>query len=567
MKNLIDLKGKPFYLNDEQIEWVEQTRDTMTDDEKAEQLFCPLLFTNHPDAVRGIIGSHNYGAVMFRGGDAKEIQTAINVMQETAKIPLLVAANLEDGGNGIANEGTYMGRQMLIAATDDEQKAYQLGKICGKEGAAVGVNWAFAPVLDIDTCFRSPITNVRTYGSDVERVIRMGSNYLLGLNEEGLIPSIKHFPGDGQDERDQHLLTSVNSLSLEEWEKSYGKIYRKMIEDGAMTTMVGHIAMPAMEEKFDGKPCMEVIPSSCSKNVMTGYLRGELGFNGLISTDASPMVGLTSNTIRSVAVPAAIENGADIFLFGKDLDEDVKYMKAGIADGRLSKERLDEAVTRILAVKAALHLPEKTADGSIFKTEADLTVLGNQEHVTWAKECADQAVTLVKDTTNLLPLSAAKTKRVLLEILGDFDSNDRVKEQFKSLLEKEGFEVTEYVPETMETIFIDGSTEAFKAKYDLVFYIGNIENASNKTVSRIHWHTLFGAGNNLPWFAKEVPTIFVSVGNPYHLFDVPMIHTYINGYCHSSYVIDAVIEKVMGRSEFKGISPIDPFCGRWDTRL
>ena len=340
-----------------------------------------------------------------------------------------------------------------------------------------------------------------------------------------------------------------------------------MIEDGAMTAMVGHIAMPAMEEKFDGRPCEKVIPASCSKNIMTGYLRGVLGFNGLISTDASPMVGLTSNTIRREAVPDCIENGADVLLFGKDLDEDVRFMKEGIASGRLSKKRLDEAVTRILATKAALHLPEKKADGSIFRTDDDLKAIGTEEHIAWAKECADHGVTLVKDTVNLLPLSPEKHKKVLFELLGDFPSNDRVRKQFISLLEKEGFEVTEYVPETMETIFNDADVEGFREKYDLVFYVGNIENASNKTVARINWHTLFGAGNNLPWFAKEVPCIFVSVGNPYHLLDVPMIHTYINGYCHSSYVIDAIMKKVMGRSEFRGISPVDPFCGRWDTKL
>ena len=173
----------------------------------------------------------------------------------------------------------------------------------------------------------------------------------------------------------------------------------------------------------------------------------------------------------------------------------------------------------------------------------------------------------MKDTVSLLPLSVEKHKRVLFELLGDFPSNDRVKEQFLSLLKKEGFEVTEYVPETLETIFEDSEVETFKSKYDLVIYVGNIENASNKTTARINWHTLFGAGNNIPWFAQEVPTMFISVGNPYHLQDVPMIHTYINGYCHSPYVIDAVVDKIMGRSEFKGISPINPFCGLWDARL
>ena len=564
---MIDLKAKPFYLNEKQIAWVNGTRDAMTDDEKAEQLFCPMLPFTDVNAIKGMFGGHSYGAVMFRAAPAKECMAAINTLQELSKIPMLIAANFEDGGNGIMPEGTYMGRQMLIAATDDDEKAYQLGRICGAEGRAVGANWAFAPVLDIDFNYHNPITNVRTYGSDYTRTIRMGQNYIKGLTEGGLIPSIKHFPGDGVDERDQHLVTSVNTLSIDEWEASYGRVYRAMIEDGAMTAMVGHIAMPAMEEKFDGRPCEKVIPGSCSKNIMTNYLRGVLGFNGLISTDASPMVGLTSNTVRREAVPMCIENGADVLLFTKDLDEDVRYMKEGIADGRLSRRRLDDAVTRILAAKAALHLPEAKEDGSIFRSEADLAAVGSKKHAGWAKECADLGVTLVKDTVNLLPLHPQKHRKVLFELLGDFPSNERVRAQFLALLEKEGFEVTEYVPETMETIFNDSEVEVFKEKYDLVFYVANIENASNKTVARINWHTLFGAGNNLPWFAQEVPTIFVSVGNPYHLLDVPMIHTYINGYCHSPHVIDAIVEKVMGRSTFKGKSPVDPFCGRWDTRL
>jgi beta-N-acetylhexosaminidase len=362
-------------------------------------------------------------------------------------------------------------------------------------------------------------------------------------------------------------MTSVNSLTLEEWEESFGKIYRTLIEDGAMTVMVGHIAMPAMEEYFDKKPCTKVIPASVSKNVVSGYLRGELGFNGLISTDASPMVGLTSVTQRKTAVPSAIENGCDVFLFARDLEEDLEYMKEGLKNGLLSEQRLNEAVTRILATKAAMRLPKQQKDCELHRTEEDLTVLQSKEHVAWAKECATEAVTLVKDTQMLLPLNADKYKKVLLEILGDFPSNERVYKQFETLLKKEGFYVTKYIPETMQTIFQDTKVADFKAKYDLVIYIGNIENASSKTVARINWHTLFGAGNNLPWFADEVPTMFISVGNPYHLFDVPMIKTYINGYCNSPYVIDTVIDKIMGRSEFKGQSPVDAFCGVWDTRL
>jgi len=563
---MVDLKSKPFYLDDEQIEWVNETRDAMTDQEKAEQLFCPLMFSDDENVLRGIISSHNFGGVMFRTGVAQKVQKNLNEMQKVSKVPLLIAANLEEGGCGVAVEGTSMGRQMLVAATDNENRAYQLGKICGREGGALGFNWSFAPVVDIDKNYHNPITNVRTYGSDVNRVIRMGKNYIKGLTEEGLAPCIKHFPGDGVDERDQHLLTSVNSLSIEEWEASYGQVYRSLIEDGALTAMVGHIAMPAMEEKLSGKECNEVIPASLSKNVMTGYLRGELGFNGLISTDASPMVGFLSNSTRREGVPGCIENGADMLLFNKDVDEDIMYMVEGIKNGLLSRERLDDAVTRILATKAALNLNKKKEDGSIYNQPEAAQVVGCREHKAWANEVADEGITLVKKLENTLPLSPAKTKKVLLEILGEGD-NERVKNHVLNRLEAEGFDVTLYIPETPETIFLDGKVEDFKAKYDLVLYVSNVETASNKTVARINWHTLFGAGNNLPWFVKEVPTVFVSLGNPYHLLDVPMMKCFINSYSNADHVIDATMDKLLGKSDFKGVSPVDAFCGRWDTRL
>lgn len=557
---VVDLKAKPFYLNDVQRRWVEATLNGMTVQEKIEQVMFPLSYTTDEEYLADKVQRNQYGGLMFRAGDAAKTQAAINAVQKASKIPMFVAANLEDGGNGIAVQGTYMGRQMLISATNDTKKAYQLAKICGREGKAVGVNWTFAPVIDIDYNFRNPITNVRTYGSDPKQVLAMARAYQKGADEENLLTSIKHFPGDGVDERDQHLLTSINSLDITKWEKSYGKLYRTLIEEGAKTVMVGHIAMPAMEELFEQEPCKEIIPASLSKNVVKNYLRGEIGFNGLISTDASPMVGFACAMERKKAVPMAIANGCDILLFTRDEEEDLEFMMQGYKDGILTEERLNEAVTRILGMKAAMGLPEAKQSGTIIKKSADLEILGCSEHAAWAEECADMGITLVKDTQKLLPIDRKRFPRVLLEILGDFPSNDRVYGQFEELLKKEGFEVTQYVPETPDTIFKDLKVQDFTEKYDLVIYVANIENASNNTTARIHWHTLFGAGNNLPWFVNEVPVLFISVGNPYHLFDAPMIKTFINGYCHSPYVIEAVVEKIMGRSEFKGKSPIDPFC-------
>lgn len=561
---MIDYKGNPFHLSDEDISWIESTYQNMTLEEKIGQLFCPIVFTADKNELKNLLDTKHVGGVLYREGRGEEIQNSHRILQEHAKIPLLTASNLEMGGTGSAVEGTFYGREMLVAATDQVERAYQLGKVSCREGAAVGVNWAFAPVIDIDNNFRNPITNVRTFGSDQTRIIAMSEAYMRAADEEGVAVSIKHFPGDGVDERDQHLVTSVNSLSCNEWDMTYGAVYKELIEKGALTVMAGHIAMPAYEEYFDGAPCKKTLPATLSKNLLIHLLREKLGFKGLIASDATPMVGFSSAMDRKTAVPTAIENGCDIFLFNKDLDEDYKYMMEGYKCGLLSEERLKEAVLRILAVKSSLKLYKRQQNKTLVPKREALFVLRCEEHERWAKECADEGVTLVKDTQKLLPLCPSKHRRVLLQILGEFPSNDRVYGRFAHLLTEEGFEVIKYIPEDFSRPL--DTVEEFKSKYDLVMYVGNIETASNKTVSRVNWYTFFGLGNNMPWFVEEVPALFVSVGNPYHLIDAPMIKTFINGYCNSEYVIQAITEKLLGKSEFKGKSPVDPFCGRMDTR-
>ena len=394
----------------------------------------------------------------------------------------------------------------------------------------------------------------------------MSKAYMSAVNESGLAVSIKHFPGDGVDERDQHLLSSVNSLSVEEWDNSYGRIYKELINEAAQTIMVGHILMPEYSKKLN--PSLkdeEIMPATLSKELLNGLLREKLGFNGLIVTDATPMIGFNVAERREYAVPKAIASGCDMFLFNRNMEEDFRLMREGYEKGILSDARLEEAVKRILATKAAMHLPEKQEKGQLVPDASALDILNCETYDCWAKECADEGVTLVKDIQNLLPIDPKKHKRVLLELMGDFPSNKRVCESFVRELEARGFEVTVYEPEGFEVM--EDSVESFKSRYDLIFYVGNIETASNKTVSRLNWHTMFGLGNNMPWMVHEMPALFVSVGNPYHLLDAPMIKTFVNGYCNSEYVIHAVVEKLCGDSEFKGKSPIDPFCGKPDLKL
>ena len=535
----MDLKRKPFYLDDTAIEWVNNTLNGLTEDEKIGQLFFPIGFSTEKEYLNHL-RSLGIGGLFFRPGVAEEVQQTYEYMQRTSKVPLLTAANLEDGGNGSSIEGTAFGNQMAVAATNQTSDAYTLGKIASSEGKAVGVNFGFSPVVDLDLNFRNPITNVRTYGSDVERVIKNAKEYIQAFHDNGIMTSIKHFPGDGVDERDQHLLTSINSLSVDNWKKTFGKVYQELIDFGSKAVMVGHIAFPA----YSG----DEMPATLSPQLLQDLLRNELGFNGLTITDATPMVGFCSAMKRSEAVPYTIQAGCDMLLFNRVLEEDIQYMKDGLSKGILTKERLDEAVTRILATKASLGLHQTINHGTAKFEDF------REEQL----DLADRSITLVKDTQNMLPLSVEKHKRVLLQLLGSFDSNERVLEKVKAELEKRDFEITVYEPET--NFFDLGTVTSFSNDYDAVLYVANIQNASNQTVTRVHWHTLFGLGNNLPWFTKEVPTMLLSFGNPYHLYDLPMVDTVINAYCNYDHFIEMAIKKVTGESSFKGVSPVNAFC-------
>ena len=204
-----------------------------------------------------------------------------------------------------------------------------------------------------------------------------------------------------------------------------------------------------------------------------------------------------------------------------------------------------------------------------FSFEPDISRVGSGTNYRLAKESADQAITLVKDTQNLLPLSVSRQKNILLIGLGDepdlFGTAGGTIPDFVEKLKAEGFHVNLYdtsqftMRDTMQPV------EGFVAEYDLVLYAAHFKPASNKTTLRINWAPPMGI--DAPWFSAEIPTVFVSFGSPYHLMDVPRIPTYINAYAGNQPTVDLVIEKLMGRSEFNGTSPVDPFLGQWDTRL
>ena len=564
---MLNLATKPYNLNEEQINFIINKVDTMSTEEKIGQLFFVIGQDENQVNLDDFISKYKPGGVMFRPAPAEQIKRQVKQMQAKSDIPIFFAANLESGGNGIINEGTWLGNPLQMAATDDTTAAYQLGNVAGYEANQVGCNMSFAPIVDIDYNFRNPITNTRTFGSNPESVLRMAQAQLKGLEENQVIPTIKHFPGDGVDERDQHLLSSINSLSADDWSATYGHIYKTLIDQGVPGVMIGHIYQPEWERKLQPRiPDRDLRPASASKLLIDGLLRQELGFNGLAMTDATAMVGYNVIAARKVLLPETINSGIDMILFNKNIDEDYAAVTEAVANGTISAQRLDEAVTRILATKLAQGLMDETG-AFVDHIPAELE-LHSEEHLAIAQAIAKKSVTLVKDRDNLLPISAEKTPRIRLVVLGDsdeggFKEGGKVGGLFQEGLKKLGFDVTPYQMDFHE-MFEEG-VEDLENKFDLAFYVANIETASNQTTTRLNWIQLMAA--NSPWFAAAIPTIFVSTANPYHLFDVPYMSTFINTYTGNPASVEAVLRKVSGQEEFEGMSPVNPFCGDFVAKL
>lgn len=545
----IDVKARPFCLTDSEEAWVRETLNGMTRKEKAGQLFCLMAQPGKENELKEIIREYALGGVLYRPVLTKtELKETLDELEAASKYPLLKAANLEEGGNGAAKDGFRFASQMGTAASKDFEDVRRLAIVCAAEALETGLNWSFSPVADLDLNFRNPIANVRTYGSDAGKAGAAASAYVEILQEAGVAACGKHFPGDGVDFRDQHLHPTINALSKEQWHETFGAVYGSMIEAGVLSIMAGHILEPALERGEN--PALtdeELLPASLSPLLLKNILRKKLGFNGLIITDATIMNGYCMSMERKKAIPQSIMAGCDMICFSLDFYEDVEYLLKGIENGLLTEERLDEAVVRCLALKAWA----KRSRGPAPKLPKEQ----------WAAECADRAVTLVKDRKKNLPFKKENYDRVRLVFFGEDETPDgNLKELVKKALQKEGLETEEYAP--------NGAGLTGPAKLDkrlLTLYISNFEAKANRTAVRLDWGMNYTPVT--PRHPKEADYAFLSFANPYHLADVPRMPVYVNAYTASRFTVEAAIGKLFGRSEFQGVNPVDPFCGLMDTKL
>lgn len=565
---MVDLRKKPYHLGDADIQWVEDTIKGMSDEEKVGQLFVNMVTDREPEKLKEVADTYHVGAIRYPNAPAEVIYEQNRIMQESSKIPLLIASNCEAGGNGGVEGGTAVANGAALAAIDKEEAVFEMAKVSAKEAHAIGCNWNFAPVVDLLYNWRNTIVQTRSFNNSPEDTIRYAKAFYKGTRTQDIATCSKHFPGDGTEENDQHLLMGVNNLSCEEWDATFGKVYSELIEEGVMTIMAGHIALPAYSRKLcPGIEDKDILPATLAPEIITGLLKEKLGFNGMVVTDASHMIGMYAAMPRKEQVPRAIAAGCDMFLFFNDREEDFGYMLEGYRTGIITEERMEDALRRILGVKAALKLHIKKKEGTLIPPKEGLLAVGSAEHHEVARKLADQYVTLVKDTKGYLPLAPKKYKKLKLVFIGGEgrvvagklhpDNSEEIKQKVIHILEEKGFEVDAEEPA------VKGKMEEFKKKYDACLVVLNVGGFAQYNTMRVKW----SAPITQPWYVSEVPTIFLSLNFTNHLIDVPMAKTYINAYLNCDEAIEAAVDKMTGKSEFKGRYNENVFCGRWDTRI
>ena len=580
---MVDLTAQPFNLDDEAVAWVNDTIAGMTDEEKIGQLFVNMGAQRTEEYLTGVLDTYKIGAVRYNPGKAEEVWEQNYILQTKSKLPMLIAANTEAGGNGACTDGTYVGWEAKIGAANDVEYAYQLGRISGIEAAAIGCNWSFAPIVDVYRNWRNPIVSRRTWGGDVDQVLEFSLAYMRGIQESGIAPAAKHWPGDGIDERDQHLSHAPNWLSVEEWDASFGKLYKGLIDAGLPSMMTGHIALPAYQKHFN--PAMtdeDILPATLSKEINTKLLREQLGFNGVVVTDASHMVGLTGAMKRSDILPTAIEAGCDLFLFFNDPDEDFNWMMEGWKSGKLSDERLHDALTRILGLKAMLGLHTKKREDILPPKEEAMARIGTDEAKEVAKKVADAAITLVKSKQpENLPISTDKFKRILVVPIGAApspfaaligDGKGHPADKMVEKLRERGYEADRYESQLDK---VKGKTDAeikeilanayagkspisdLTDNYDMVLSVADV-NGIGQAIERPYWPGTKGT-LDMPWYVHELPTILVSTASPNLLPDMPQVKTFISAFDAHDFNLDILLDKLEGKSEFKGTPKTDLF--------
>lgn len=591
---MVNLKVKPYNLSDADIKWVEETIANMSPEEKVGQLFWQLTGGISEDYLKELMEKYHLGGCRYNGMPGQMVLNQNRILQKYAKVPTFIACNPEQGGNGVCADGTFVSSQVKIGATRNTDYAYKMGEISGAQIKATGCNMAFAPVVDISYNHECEEVLFRAYGNKPELVADMGKAYMDGLHAtDGVFCCAKHFPGNGQDYRDAHISNNVNHYTHDKWMATYGHVYKTLIDNGLDAIMGGHILMPEFMAEIDSDiNADKILPATLCKEIMTDLLRNELGFNGMVVTDASHMVGMTNRMKRKDMLPAAINAGCDMFLFFNDPEEDFGIMLDAYKNGVISEERMVEALTRILGLKAAKGMHKKTCEELCGSDEDLAAALQNPEFKAVSAQISKDALTLVKyKDEGVLPLNPEKTKRVMIvhikgvpnpmmalaaAVMGGGAPKKTPAEKLRDKLIEKGFDAYIYVSpiEKIQQMIAAGEKPNLNLYFAGKHAIADFTAENDLVISLIdvaNGHPSFGiskGGGEIPWYVHELPVVGISVNKPTMLADIPMLRTYINTYDSNDDTMDALVDALLeGPEAFKGKDPIDSYCGMFDTHM
>ena len=532
-------------------DWVEETLSKMTIEEKAGQIIFPAIsgrFYNEEDTIyQKILHLVNDvkvgGFIIYKSSSGGEVYSQaflLNKLQQLSKYPLLIGADYENGVSFRSKGGTVFPTNMALGAANDAALTYQMGAVIAEESRESGVFYNFAPVIDINNNPLNPIINVRSFGENYALVDKLGNALVMGMQENHLMATGKHFPGHGNTSVDSHKDLPVITGSREELFQLELKPFIKEIDNGIMSIMVGHLAVPA----FDA----DTLPATLSKNIVTGLLKKELGFKGLIVTDALNMHAITNSFTTAEASVRAFNAGCDILLFPENADEAATAIIEAVRSGIISETRLDESVRKILLAKRWAGLTEnKTV--SVDKLSSTLNSRGHQSI---AETLADEAITLVKDEQQLIPLSSSSKKKILHITLVD-ERSSASGEVFNTMLEHQLKNLSSLILTNKATKkeFNAAIKAAQKADAVILSTYTHIRMSSGTiglTDAQIKYVT------QLMKLKKAVA--WLSHGSPYVLGSFPKMKTFLCNYGDSEVLEEALAKALCGKIPIQGKLPV-----------
>jgi beta-N-acetylhexosaminidase len=557
------------------LKWANKELKRMSLEEKIGQLIAVgvnATFLNQDSeafkALRHqVVDNHVGGIVLFRG-PVYESVVLVNRMQELAKYPLLISADLEAGAGMRFDDTVNFPWNMAIAATGNPDYARRSGELTAREARAMGIQQIYAPVSDVNNNAANPVINVRSYGEDPADVSRFVAAFVHGAQNAGVIATAKHFPGHGDTATDSHRGLPEIDVTRERLNSVELVPFRAAVDAGVGAVMTGHIGLPLIDptaikplpknvklgpiDTNDGGEIVSetgTMPTTLSP-VMNGILRKDLNFDGLIVTDAMSMSGLTIYFTQEEASVRALEAGADLLLKPADVDAAFRGVHEAVKKGRLTEQRIDESVRKVLAAKYDLGLVQTR----ITPIEGIDRAVGGKPANELADDIAGDAITLVRNDAKVLPLNLQTTSRIFNLAITNGDDRATIAQPFIGAMARQRIKVeTAVLDDRSSEAEVKKALEA-AARADLVIVsmYGRVRSGQARSVALPEPGTK--ALNEL--IERKIPLVGISFGNPYILMSFPKLQTYLVAYGDMPSLQDATARGLAGQIDINGHLPI-----------